>query len=214
MPTKINLLLKKKEQPKEIKKAKSFLIRGTLVLMLLLVVASAGIYGYVVYLTQISTKLAAMIVDLDSQIAQYQDIEEKKSILTIKTGELRKLYGKRFDYLTALSDLDILFGHSIAIDSVAISESGVVQMSAKKIAEVITFAEEQAFSTKIQEINLKLEVGNSSEFQETVDNLKSFQGKGLSEASVLSSELTETGTFNIVFHLVLAKTGESGAQSL
>lgn len=201
MTTKINLLSKVKPK-KDLKKAKSLVLSGTVLLFLLGAVAAISVTIYAQMLTRQSNVLASEITSFQQKIDSLKPVEEKKSILTVKTKKLQEIYAKRFDYLQALDDVQRLFGYSLSIENISISADGVVTVSGKKEG-VITISEQEALNTNIKQINLHISIPNSVELQRTVDILKTFQGKGLKSAKVTQTSLNEGGEYDVTLELLL-----------
>ena len=128
-------------------------------------------------------------------------MRRKKGIVTLKVDELEKIYSKRFDYVKAIDDIQKLFSYTLQIDTIDLKDDKSAVVEAKKTGSIV-ISESQALTTDIKDLTLKLKLGSSSELQETVDNLKSFLGKGLTRADVKdSSKLEDEEGYEVEFLL-------------
>ena len=125
--------------------------------------------------------------------------------MTLKTNEIETIITGKFDYLKAIEDAQQLFGFSIAIESIDIEKSGVVNVTARKVSD-ITLSEEQAFSTNIRELNLTIIVPTSFELEDTIDTILGYEGQGLSSVVVTSTQLTEEGEYQVEFAITFSST--------
>jgi hypothetical protein len=191
MATKINLVIAKKNKIEAPKITSSF-FRWVIVSFFLITAISIGVYTYSFALSRQKETLAKDIETLEAKVESYKEIEERKSILAIKIDEIKKVYDNRFDYVKAIQDVQKLFANSLTINSINSQIDGTVVVKALKTGP-ITISESEALTTNITELTLSLTVSSSEELQQSVDQLRSFLGKGLSTAEVAGSEKTDDG---------------------
>lgn len=201
MATKINLLVKQKKQPMVIS-IKNRLSSGLLVFFVLLSLASSAVYIYWLSLTKERDSLTRMLTRYEEEIASYSEVEEEKSLITVKVKELQKLIDARFDYLKAIDDVQKLFGYSLAINSIEVDTTGNVKIKADK-RDKLQISEKHALDTNITVIELTLHVNSSEELQEAIDSLKVFHGVGLTGATVSNTTRLEEGGYEVDFILNL-----------
>ena len=184
------------------------LFGGSIFLFIALVAATIGItiWGYTV--NKQKEVLATSISELENEVATLAEVEEKKSIVTIKVDELGRLYGKRFDYAKAIDDVQKLFSYTLDIDSIDLNEEKVAVVKANKIGDII-ISESQALATDIVELTLELALPSSEELEETVDNLKAYLGHGLTSADVKESfKLEDEAGYQVNFTLTFGSGQE------
>ena len=184
------------------------LFGGSIFLFIALVAATIGItiWGYTV--NKQKEVLATSISELENEVATLAEVEEKKSIVTIKVDELGRLYGKRFDYAKAIDDVQKLFSYTLDIDSIDLNEEKIAVVKANKIGDII-ISESQALATDIVELTLELALPSSEELEETVDNLKAYLGHGLTSADVKESfKLEDEAGYQVNFTLTFGSGQE------
>ncbi len=216
MPAQINLLPKKdasKTPRADINARAMSLFGGSVILFIVIIVVAVGVSIYAYVLQQESNALTGEIAALEGKVESLREVEEKKSILTLKTDALQQLHESRFDYVKAIDDVQKLFAYSLTIDTIELEETKEAQVKATKTGEIV-ISETEALSTDITELILSLTLPSSEELQETVDNLKSFLGKGLTRADVIeSSKLEDNSGYEVNFRLTFGSvaTGNEGA---
>jgi hypothetical protein len=207
MATSINLL--KTDENKVIKRKapakKRRIINSSVVLLVLLLIATSGVYAYKLVLAKEIDVLDSSIKKQKDIIATYKEVEQRKSLLTLKTNEIQEIFSAKFDYLKAIEDAQQLFGFSITIESIDIDKEGTVSITARKEQE-ITLSQDKAFSTNIKELNLSVIVPSSFELEDTIDTLLSFEGQGLASVVVTSTQLTDDGEYQVDFSITFAST--------
>ena len=154
--------------------------------------------------------IAQAIIDTNNKIEAYKDVEEKKSVLTLKTDQLEKIYQSRFDYVKAIDDVQKLFSYRIIISSITVASDGTATVIAKKNGDLV-ISEQEALGTNINSMQLALTVGSSEEIQQTVDTLKSYLDKGLNSATVTGSKKTDDG-YELNLLLTFGQDTKSNAQ--
>ena len=188
------------------------LFGGSIFLFVAIVAATIGItiWGYTV--NKQKEVLATSISELESEVATLAEVEEKKSIVTIKVDELGRLYGKRFDYAKAIDDVQKLFSYTLDIDSIDLNEEKIAVVKANKIGDII-ISESQALATDIVELTLELALPSSEELEETVDNLKAYLGHGLTSADVKESfKLEDEAGYQVNFTLTFGSGQETAPE--
>src|SRR3989344_1813381 len=206
MIAKINLQpQKKKTHRAKTKSGKRHIVNSLVVVLILMIVSVSAVYAFRLVLTKESDLLDDKISQQEEIVASYKDIEERKSLLTLKTSEIQTIYEGKFDYLQALENAHELFGYSIEIESISIDRAGNVDMTARKTGE-ITLSKQDAFTTNIRQLSLSITVPTSSELKETIDTLLSFEGEGLSSVIVKSTSLVEDNEYQVVFAITFASS--------
>lgn len=204
MSTRINLITNKPEEP-AIKRHHDSIFRGSIFLFGVIVLSLAGVYMYAYMLSRESQVLAQTITDLEAKIASYKEVEEKKSVLTIKTDELQRIYKGRFDYVKAIDDVQKLFAYSLTPDTIELQSTGIVNVAATKTGDII-ISQPEALGTNIKELVLTLVVPTSEELKETVDNLRTYLGAGLTSADVIESKKIDEGGYEVKLRLTFGGT--------
>ncbi|MBI4137136.1 hypothetical protein HY469_03680 [Candidatus Roizmanbacteria bacterium] len=214
MGLKINLLVTKKHKKRRtaVRGGSHLIFNVSVLFTVLLILAASGLYAYQFLLSKEVEVLDRDIAKQQAIIASYKDVEDRKSVIVAKTNEIQRIYHEKFDYLKAIEDAQHLFGFSIAIESISIEKSGIVNVEARKVSD-ITLSQEEAFSTNIAEMNLTIIVPTSVELEDTIDTLLGFEGQGLSSVIVTSTSLTEDGEYAVVFSITFASTNPSANQN-
>lgn len=177
------------------------LFGGSIFLFVAIVAATIGITVWGYTLNKQKEVLATDIAALEAEVVSLAEVEEKKSIVTIKVDELERLYGKRFDYAKAIDDVQKLFSYTLDIDSIDLNEDKTAVVKANKTGDIV-ISESQALATDIVELTLELALPSSDELEETVDNLKSYLGHGLTSADVKESfKLEDEAGYQVNFTL-------------
>lgn len=177
------------------------LFGGSFLLFILVVAATLGVTIYAYTLNKQKEVLASDIARLEAEKASLKEVEDKKSIVTIKLSELDRLYKNRFDYVKAIDDVQKLFSYTLEIDSIDLAEDKTAVVRANKTGKIV-ISESQALATDITELTLELKLPSSQELKETVDNLKSYLGHGLTSADVKqSSKLEDEEGYEVDFSL-------------
>lgn len=193
MSIKINLRSKKKRVP-AFGSFAPLVMNASTILVLFLLVAAAGVYGYFRLLTNKSNNLRTESTTTKDKIRSFQNVEEQKSLVTIKTGKLQELYDTRFDYVSAINDVSNLFSQTIDISEMQIAETGEINVTAKKSQELIIDPSYQLKST-ISMLKLTLTINSSDELAEIIRNITAFKAQGLISASVGGVERLEDGGY-------------------
>lgn len=209
MPPQINLLIKEPKTPSVRVSSHTLpLFGGSILLFIIIIVAAIGTSVYAYSLQNQSKTLADDITTLEGKITSLKDVEEKKSMITLKSDELKKIYDKRFDYVKAIDDVQKLFSYTLTIDKIQLDENKKAEVSAVKTGTIL-ISESQALGTDISELILSLTLPSSEQLQETVDNLKSFLGKGLTSADVIDShKLEENKGYEVNFRLTFGSDAQ------
>jgi hypothetical protein len=186
------------------------LFGGSIVLFIVLVAATIGITVWGYTLTKQKDTLASNIAQLEGEVASLKEVEDKKSVVTIKVDEIERLYNGRLDYVKAIDDVQKLFSYTLDIETIELKDDKTAIVQANKIGDIV-ISESQALTTDIVELTLELQHPSSLELQETVDNLRAYLGRGLSSADVKQSfKLEEEEGYQVDFTLTFgqAATGQ------
>jgi len=182
------------------------LFGGSILLFVLIIAATIGITVYGYTLNKQKEALAVEITQLESEKASLKEVEDKKSIITIKVDELTRLYDARFDYVKAIDDVQKLFSYTLDVENIDLSENKTAIVSARKNGDIV-ISETQALATDITELTLELKLPSSLELKETVDNLRSFLGHGLTSADVKESfKLDDEEGYQVNFTLTFGRS--------
>jgi len=177
------------------------LFGGSILLFIVVIFASLGVGIYSYILNREKEVLAIEIANLEQEKNTLKEVEEKKSIVTIKADELKRIYDSRFDYVKAIDDIQKMFSYTLEIESIELNEDKTATVVANKTGNIV-ISESQALATDIEELELQLKLPSSEELQETVDNLRSYLGQGLRSADVKESfKLEEESGYQVNFSL-------------
>ena len=207
MAIKINLLVSHHERINFLS-VRSKLRTTIFVLLTVMSLAGGSLYIYWYRLTNRLEDMSNTLVATKLKIDAHRGVEQEKSLISLKVTELKQIARERFDYVTAIDDVQKLFGYSLEFDTISIIPDGTVTVKAQKKQE-LKLPDEQVFITNIKKIELVLRVASAEELEEVIDNLRVFHGAGLSGATVVStSRLTEGGyEVNLLIHIVPDDTG-------
>lgn len=195
MTTKVNLLIRKREHIPFLS-VRSRLRTTILVLLTLCSLGGGSLYIYSYTLTKKTGDIDQSIAIAQKKVDSYKEIEQEKSLISLKVNELKQIVKERFDYVKAIDDVQKLFGYSLQIDSIAITPDGTVRVKAQKKQE-LKLPEEKILITNIKKLELALIVASSEELKGVIDNLKIFYGSGLSGAEVLSTTRLSDGGYEV-----------------
>jgi hypothetical protein len=101
-----------------------------------------------------------------------------------------------------LDDIQQLFGYSIIIESVQLTESGDAIVEARK-ERPLQLSEDALSTTDISRIDLSLTVSSIDDLDAMLENLESFYGNGLTSARVSNTKRLNTGEYLVRFILTL-----------
>lgn len=203
MKARINLLVKK-SRAREGLYAASKLFNASILFFFLLVVAVMSAYGYWYYLNRQYKELDKHITSAKNSIRSYEDVEQRKGIIILKLTETDALVARRFDFVKAIEDVNVVLGYSVAIEEMKLFNTGVVSLTARK-ANQPRFIGNPPSSVAMHQIKLKIIVPSSSDIDEIIQQLTNYHGKTLVSANVVRTTLTTDGEYEIELELNLAK---------
>jgi hypothetical protein len=177
-----------------------FFWQSALLLIILGIVAGA-LFFYSLILSNKLNGIKHAIEENEKRITALKNVEEAKSLLTLKTSEIEKLYSNRLDYVKALQRIERLFGDSLDIHEIELKNDKTGKVQATKIKD-ITILESETEQFPLTELTIDLDIASSSEIQKTLDNLRQYLSENLIQVILLSSSLREEGGYEMSLKLV------------